>query len=44
MVRDINETEVKPEEKLSDSVYYYDIDTKTLSVYENDYEQEEERE
>ena len=44
MVKDINKTEVRPEEKLSDSVYYYDIDTKTLSVYENDYEQEEERE
>lgn len=26
MVRDINDTQVRPEEKLSDNIYHYDID------------------
>ena len=32
MVKEVNSTQVKPEEKLSDHVYYYDRDTKRVSI------------
>ena len=33
IVQTVNRTEVAPEEKLSDSVYYYDAKNKTFEIF-----------